>query len=92
MCRNFTDSFIQENVMQTEGGWVCKPCGKFIKFRGSLVRHVVDQHVNIGVKYQCTICKMVAGSKNSLQTHVCRNHPQQLRGLDYDQCVIRQQY
>ena len=86
-----SDTFIRENVMTTEGGYVCKPCGKVIKYRGSLVRHVVDQHVNLGVKYQCPICKMVAGTKNSLQTHVSRNHPE-LKGLDYGQCVLRGEY
>ena len=81
------DTFIYENVTETEGGFECKPCGKLIKHRSGLVRHVVDQHVNLGVKYQCPNCTTVSRTRSSLQSHVSKKHPE-LKGLDYDQCAI----
>ena len=83
------DTFISENVSETEEGFECKPCGKFFKHRSSLARHVVGRHANLGVKYQCPHCTSVARTKNSLCTHISKYHPEMKgQGLNYDQCAI----
>ena len=83
------DTFINENVTETEEGFECKPCGKLIKHRSSLNRHVEGKHVNLGVKYQCPHCTSVARTKNSLGVHVHNYHPEMKgQGLNYDQCAI----
>ena len=83
------DTFISENVTETEEGFECKPCGKLLKHRSSLQRHVVGRHANLGVKYQCPHCTSVARTKNSLCTHISKYHPEMKgQGLNYDQCAI----
>merc|ERR1712154_347044 len=77
------DTFISENVAQTG------PCGKLIKHRSSLNRHVYGRHANLGVKYQCPHCPSVARTKNSLGVHVCNYHPEMKgQGINYDLCAI----
>ena len=82
------DTFIYENVEETGEGFHCKPCGKVLKYRAGLVRHVVDQHVNFGVRYQCPHCSSISGTKSTLQSHMCRKHPEIRVKPNYDQCAI----
>jgi len=82
------DTFIYENVEETGEGFHCKPCGKVLKYRAGLVRHVVDQHVNLGLKYQCPHCSSVSGTKSSLQSHMSKKHPEIRVKPNYDQCAI----
>lgn len=80
-------AFIQNNMLYTDGGYICRPCNKFIK--AHLHRHVRDVHFSSNLKYQCPLCNKMTPSKNALQIHLRRHHPsEQFRGLDFDQCVL----
>ena len=80
-------SFMESNVMSTSGGFVCVPCGKFIKRRFNMRRHAEDKHVMLGIKYICLVCKVIRGTKNSLKVHVYTKHPE-LKGIKFDQCAF----
>ena len=82
-------SFMHSNVMSTAGGFVCRPCGKFISSRASMRRHAEQSHVMAGVTYQCPICKMTKNSKNTFAQHIYRAHPE-LKGIDFEQCILPQ--
>ena len=80
-------SFIQSNMLYTEGGHICKPCNKFIKT--NLSRHVRDVHLSSNLKYQCPLCSTMSPSKNAFQIHLRRHHgSEHFRGLDFEQCVV----
>jgi hypothetical protein len=83
--------FIDNNVMATAGGFICKPCNKFMKFKNSIRRHAEQTHINVGFIYQCPLCKSEKNTKNALQLHVYKEHPE-LKGMDFDQCQINEQY
>ena len=80
-------SFMESNVMSTSGGFVCVPCGKFIKRRFNMRRHAEDKHVKLGISYICPVCKVIRGTKNSLKVHVYTKHPE-LKGIKFDQCAF----
>ena len=82
------NSFMRNNVMSTSGGFVCVPCGKFIKGKQSMRRHAEDSHVMAGISYQCPICKIIRGSKNTFKNHIYRVHPE-LKGIKCEQCAFR---
>ena len=83
----FQDTFINENVTEMEGGFMCNPCDKMLTTRGGIARHVEDLHVNAGVRFQCPKCPYIAKNKNCLQSHVSRRHPG-TQGLNYDQYAL----
>jgi hypothetical protein len=80
-------AFIDENVMSTAGGFVCKPCSKVLSKR-SIHRHAEEMHVNVGIAYQCPLCKSVKNTKNAIQLHVGRKHPE-LKGVNINQCQLK---
>ena len=84
------NSFMQNNVMSTAGGFVCRPCGKFISSKPSMRRHAEQSHVMAGITYLCPMCKMTKSSKNTFAQHIYRVHPE-LKGIDFDQCVLHGQ-
>ena len=86
--RPFILAFIEDNVMSTDGGFICVPCGKFMRGRTSIRRHAEDRHVMAGISYQCPMCKIVRGSKNSFQVHIYSHH-KELKGIKFEQCAIR---
>ena len=58
----FQDTFISENVTETEGGgFLCNPCDKVLTTKGGILRHVEDLHVNAGVRFQ---------GHNSISTYI----------------------
>ena len=82
------DKFISKNVMETEEGFLCKPCDKVLTTKGGVARHVEDLHVMAGMRYQCPKCPYIAKNKNCLGSHVSRRHREIARGLNYEQCVL----
>jgi hypothetical protein len=77
-------AFIDENVMPTAGGFICKPCSKILS-KFSIRRHVEEMHINVGFIYQCPLCKVEKNTKSSLKMHVGRKHPE-LKGIDINRC------
>lgn len=82
------DRFISENVTETEGGFLCKPCDKVLTTKGGVARHVEDLHVMAGVRFQCPKCPYIAKNKNCLHSHISRRHNEIARGFNYEQCAL----
>jgi hypothetical protein len=76
--------------MTTAEGVLCKPCGKLLG-KKHIRRHAEQIHIDAGVIFQCPMCKADKNTKNALQHHVYAKHPE-LRGLDFDQCRVTEQY
>jgi hypothetical protein len=93
ICVSFSlsvEAFVDANVMATAGGGcLCKPCGK-IMGKKNMKRHVEQIHVNVGIIYQCPICKVDKNTKTALQNHVYKQHPE-MKGIDYNQCQLKEQ-
>ena len=83
------DAFINENVTKTDGGFMCNPCDKLLTTKGGIARHVEDQHVMAGVRFQCPKCAYIAKNKNCLHSHVSRQHRDiATMGLNYEQYAL----
>ena len=80
-------SFMESNVMSTSGGFVCVPCGKFIKSRNGMRQHAEDKHVMVGISYICPICKVIRATKNAFKFHIYTKHPE-LKGVKFEQCAF----
>ena len=82
------EKFISENIEETVGGFLCKPCDKVLTTRGGVARHAEDLHVMLGVRFQCPKCPYIAKNKNCLHSHVSRRHNEIARGLNYEQYAL----
>ena len=81
------ETFIEGNILNTDGGFICKPCNKFLK--SNVHRHVRDKHVNLNIKYQCPLCNKIAKSTDSFYHHLKKYHkPEEYKGLNYDHCAV----
>ena len=85
------ESFITNNVTKEEEGFRCNPCNKLLTSKRNIARHVEDQHIRAGVKFQCPKCPHISKSKSSLQSHVSRKHRDTATGtLNYEQYALYQ--
>ena len=85
------ESFITNNVTMEEEGFRCNPCNKLLTSKRNIARHVEDQHIRAGVKFQCPKCPHISKSKSSLQSHVSRKHRDSAIGtLNYEQYALYQ--
>ena len=82
------ETFISENIIETDGGFMCNPCDKLLTTKGGVARHVEDLHVMAGVRFQCPKCPYIAKNKNCLHSHVSRQHREIARGLNYEQYAL----
>ena len=82
------DTFMNENITETQGGFTCNPCDKMLTTRGGVARHVEDLHVMAGVRFQCPKCPYIAKNKNCLHSHVSRKHNEIARGLNYEKYAL----
>ena len=81
------ETFMENNILNTDGGYICKPCNKFLK--SNVHRHVRDKHVNLNIKYQCPLCNKIARSTDSFYHHLRKYHkPEEYKGLNYDLCAV----
>lgn len=53
---------------------ICEACSKTFTSASALRRHNMSKHLQLGVKYQCSICAMQYKTKWSLSTHISRYH------------------
>jgi hypothetical protein len=83
--------FIAKNVIRSTEGYLCKLCSKFMKYRKSIRRHAEQMHIDLGVIFQCPMCKADKNTKNALQLHVYTKHPE-LKGMDFEQCRVTEPY
>jgi len=85
------ESFITNNITKEEEGFRCNPCNKLLTSKRNITRHVEDQHIRAGVKFQCPKCPHISKSKSSLQTHMSRKHRGITTGtLNYEQYALYQ--
>ncbi|XP_069186675.1 protein abrupt isoform X15 [Procambarus clarkii] len=53
----------------------CPYCGKVIRHRSNLRKHIADMHSGIYYQFRCIVCAKVFRTKNSMLTHTYRQHP-----------------
>lgn len=63
---------IEENLVQSNGTWTCKVCGKVAKFKSKLKQHV-ETHIE-GFSHPCGLCGKSYRSRNVLGMHMSRDH------------------
>jgi len=63
---------IEENLVQSNGTWTCKVCGKVAKFKSKLKQHV-ETHLD-GFSHPCGLCGKSYRSRNVLGMHMSRDH------------------
>jgi ubiquitin C-terminal hydrolase len=76
--------------MAASGGLVCRPCSKLMS-KFSIRRHVKEMHLDVGIIWQCPLCKSKKNTKSALKHHVYKDHPE-LKGIDYDKCSVKEEY
>ncbi|XP_064095341.1 protein abrupt-like isoform X26 [Macrobrachium nipponense] len=53
----------------------CPYCGRVIRHRSNLRKHIADMHSGVYYQFKCVVCAKVFRTKNSLLTHTYRQHP-----------------
>lgn len=53
---------------------ICEVCMKTFTSASALRRHNMSKHLQLGVKFACSICGMQYKTKWSLSTHISRYH------------------
>ncbi|KAK4320765.1 hypothetical protein Pmani_008384 [Petrolisthes manimaculis] len=53
----------------------CPYCGKVIRHRSNLRKHIADIHSGVYYQFRCAVCDKVFRTKNSMLTHTYRQHP-----------------
>ena len=61
--------------------WVCLPCGKEFSVKSNATRHVRNIHLE-NERIQCEICNELFKHKNSLGSHMIRQHKVYTRNVD----------
>lgn len=59
-------------VKEIFAGFLCEYCGKHLKHKGSLDRHMKEQHKE--QKYKCHYCEYETPRKENLKSHERRKH------------------
>ena len=63
---------IEDLCVKTDGGWMCKVCGKTVNQKSKLKQHA-ETHVN-GFSHPCPMCGKSYRSRNVLRMHMSRDH------------------
>ena len=53
----------------------CPYCGKIIRYKSNLRKHIADMHSGVYYQFTCPVCSKVFRTKNSMLTHTYRQHP-----------------
>ena len=69
---SITESKFVESVGGVHGNYFCKECGKTMRNKKDITRHI-ETHI-VGLSYNCPYCGKEAKSKNSLNVHVSTKH------------------
>ena len=71
-----------EDIRRVENGYECTICGKIMKQRNNLKRHIRDKHSEDDTIFICKYCFKSYKSKNSLDNHVSLYHKDEKGLLD----------
>jgi len=66
------DKQIEDNLVKSDGMWMCKVCGKCANHKSKLKQHV-ETHIN-GFSHPCSLCGKSYRSRNVLRMHMSRDH------------------
>lgn len=69
----------QETQRTLDIGIACKICGKRLRNRITLRRHVRDLHYAQTEEFWCKICSRCYRTKNSLVVHTCNYHQKKIQ-------------
>lgn len=72
------------NNNKNGGGEKCKICGKILRNRITLRRHIKDLHYAQTEEFWCKICNRCYRTKNSLVVHTCNYHQKRKTILNND--------
>merc|ERR1712226_218624 len=65
---------IDSLIVRTEDRlWSCRSCGKTMKIRKDLTRHIESIHID-GLELPCNNCEKILGSRDALRSHKYRVH------------------
>ena len=70
------EEHISSMMYQTETkSWICSECGKEMKNRTDIWRHIEAKHVTNHPGYKCDFCDTFVKTKNALRIHISTRHP-----------------
>ena len=81
------EHLLARRTSQTAAGFLCLICGSTRSSRLGLRRHLLDAHLDDGVRYRCPSCRRDYKNKNSFWSHISRNH-RDMKGLDVNKCAV----
>jgi DNA-directed RNA polymerase subunit RPC12/RpoP len=76
---------MQTQVQECSNGYICMLCGKRIKQRFNLKRHLKELHLD--AQYRCPPCQRMFKNKTAIYDHICRQHPD-WKGVNYDNFLV----
>ena len=65
-------SFMEEEIMKSDGVFTCKKCGKTAKTKQNIRKHI-EIHLE-GQSYPCYVCGKEFKTNNSLHFHISKSH------------------
>jgi len=66
------NSFMEEEIMKSDGVFTCKKCGKTAKTKQNIRKHI-EIHLE-GQSYPCYVCGKEFKTNNSLHFHISKSH------------------
>ena len=70
------DAKLHVMMCQTDNKtWSCSECGKEMKNRIDIWRHIEAKHVTNHPGYKCDFCDIQVKTKNALRIHISTHHP-----------------
>ena len=64
---------IEAMMQKINGLWTCSACGKSLKDRQDMRRHIEGNHLE-GILYPCNHCNKTLRSRDALRIHIYRGH------------------
>ncbi|XP_046588984.1 broad-complex core protein isoforms 1/2/3/4/5 isoform X3 [Neodiprion lecontei] len=87
---NIPPEFRNANTESMQG-LPCTHCGKWLRNKITLKRHIQDLHCAQSEEFRCTICNKVYRTKNSLVVHTCNYHGgKRLAAASFNSTSVRQ--
>ena len=86
-------NFYRDHVEKKAAGYQCMVCGEVWLFQSKVAMnfHVKNMHVIPGIRYKCPTptCLTISIDEKSLRAHISTKHPNGLKELNVQQCMVR---